>query len=1111
MKKPEVPVRRVSILCCLLVSTLPLLAAPLFAAPKAKDADKKKDEPKSMLTSSTLSGLALRNIGPALTSGRIIDLAVHPADHDVFYVAVASGGVFKTTNHGITFSSIFDDQGSYSIGCIALDPNNPNVVWVGSGENNSQRSVAYGDGVYKSLDGGATWENVGLKNSEHIGKIVVDPRDSNTVYVAAQGPLWAPGGDRGLYKTTDGGKTWSKVLEISENTGVSDLVFDPNDPDVLIASSYQRRRHVYTVINGGPEGGLHKSTDGGATWRKLATGLPSGDIGRIGLAVSPADPSVVYAIVEAAEGGGTFRSNDGGETWNKQSTYVSGSGQYYQELFADPSDVDRVYSMDVFMKVTNDGGVTWTPVPDQSKHVDNHALWIDPEDPDHLLNGNDGGLYESFDRGATWHFFGNLPVTQFYRIAVSNDLPFYYVYGGTQDNFTLGGPSRTRKQHGIANSDFFVTVGGDGFQPQVDPENPDIVYSQSQYGNLVRYDRKTGEQVDITPMPAQGDAALRWNWDSPVLISPHLSTRLYFAANRLFRSDDRGDTWTPVSGDLTRQLDRNTFPVMGKLWSVEAIAKSKSTSFYGNIVSLTESPKEAGLIYAGTDDGLLQVTEDGGKNWRKVETFAGVPERTYVSDVLASRHDANVVFAAFNNHKNGDFKPYLLKSEDRGKTWKPLVKGLPERGSVWTVEQDHVDAELLFAGTEFGLYTSVDGGANWLELEGGVPTIAVRDLAIQARENDLAAATFGRGFLILDDYSPLREISEKALEAPFVSFPVKEAKAYIQSLPLGLRDKSFQGDDYFTAPNPPFGAVFTYYLKEGLKTLKQDRKAAEKKRDEEKKPIDYPTLDALRAEAQEEKPSILITVKDDQGRVVRRLSGPSAAGIHRVSWDLRWPAPDPVSLTPFEFESVFQSAPQGALVVPGEFTVSFQQLHRGEIKDLGSPQKFKVAPLGGGALPEPDRVALEKFQQQVAKLSRAAQGTGMVADEIDNRLALVKQAIADTPGADPAWRAEAKAIDDGLRPVRVSLGGDPVLAKFEEPTVPSIADRVGRVTEGLYNVTAAPTRTQIDSANYAGALLEDAIAKLKAADAALKALEAKLEAAGAGWTPGRFPEWSNPK
>ncbi|HEX2224599.1 MAG TPA: glycosyl hydrolase, partial [Thermoanaerobaculia bacterium] len=603
------------------------------------------------MTADTFKNLKLREVGPALTSGRIIDLAVHPEQKATWYVAVASGGVWKTINAGITWTPLFDDTGSYSVGCITMDPNNPMVLWVGSGENNSQRSVGYGDGVYKSTDGGKSWTNMGLKNSEHIGKILVDPRDSDVVYVAAQGPLWNAGGDRGLYKTTDGGKTWKPVLTISENTGISDIVFDPRDPDILYATSYQRRRHVWTMINGGPEGGIHKTMDGGATWKKVMTGLPKEDIGRIGLAISPADPEVIYAIVEAArQTGGFFRSVDGGGNWEKRSNYVSGSGQYYQEIFPDPKNPDRVYSVDVFSRVTDDGGRTWRNIGNRNRHVDDHVIWIDPDNTDHLLIGGDGGLYETWNRGEVWDFKPNLPVTQFYRVSVDESRPFYYIYGGTQDNFSLGGPSRTANVHGIANSDWFITRGGDGFETVVDPKDPNLVYSQAQHGALVRYDRKTGETLDIQPQDEVTGAALRFNWDSPVIISPHSNTRLYFAANRLFRTDDRGNSWKAISPDLTRQIDRNKLKVMGRYWSIDAVAKNASTSFYGNIVSLDESPKQENLVYIGTDDGLIQVTENAGGSWRKVERFPGVPENTYVSSIVASQHDAGTVFAAFDNH-----------------------------------------------------------------------------------------------------------------------------------------------------------------------------------------------------------------------------------------------------------------------------------------------------------------------------------------------------------------------------------------------------------------------------------------------------------------------------
>ncbi len=738
-----------------LAAALSIVSIPLAAAKKTvktETAEKKED---------AFKGLAFRGIGPAMISGRITDLAVDPRNPSIRYVTAASGNVWKTINAGTTWTPIFDDKGSYSIGCVTLDPKNPLTVWIGSGENNSQRSVAYGDGVYKSSDGGVSWENLGLKNSEHIATILIDPRDSGRVLVAAQGPLWAPGGDRGLYETRDGGKTWKAILTVDENTGVTDVVRDPRDPDVLYAASYQRRRHIWTLIDGGPGSGIWKTTDGGTTWKRLENGLPKEDLGRIGLAIAPSKPDVVYAVIEAAnKAGGFFRSTDQGGSWEKRSPYVSGGPQYYQELFVDPKIETRVYSMDTWMQVTEDGGKTFRKVGETFKHVDNHVLWIDPEDTDHLLAGCDGGLYESFDRGTTWAWFENLPLAQFYKVGLDEAVPFYSLYGGTQDNNTVGGPSRTRTTHGIVNADWFITLGGDGFQTVVDPKDPNIVYSQAQHGVLARYDRRTGETVDIQPQPEEGEPSLRWNWDSPLIISPHSSTRLYFAANRIFRSDDRGDTWRAVSGDLTRQTDRNKLKVMGRVYSVDAVAKNASTSFYGNIVALAESPRKEGLIAAGTDDGLIQISEDGGSSWRAIGTFPGVPDESYVSRTVFSRHDAATMYAAFDNHKKGDFKPYVLASFDTGRTWRSIAGNLPERGTVYALAEDAVVPELLFAGTEFGVFFTRDRGTTWNPLKGGLPTIQVRDLAIQERENDLVLATFGRGFYILDDYRALRSASK---------------------------------------------------------------------------------------------------------------------------------------------------------------------------------------------------------------------------------------------------------------------------------------------------------------------------------------------------------------
>jgi photosystem II stability/assembly factor-like uncharacterized protein len=1086
---------------------------PARKAEPTKEADE-EEKPKGGWSADTWGGLELRGVGPAVNSGRVADIAVDPTDRKRWFVAVASGGVWKTENAGSTWTPVFDGEGSYSIGCVAIDPKNPHVVWVGTGENNSQRSVGYGDGVYKSEDGGKSWRNVGLKASEHIGKILVHPKDPNVVYVAAQGPLWAAGGDRGLYKTTDGGKTWDVVLTISENTGVTDVVMDPRDPDTLIAAAYQRRRHVFTLIDGGPEAGLHKTTDGGRTWKRLKTGLPKEEMGRIGLAIAPTAPDTVYALVETAaanKAGGTFRSRDRGETWEKQGDYTPGGPMYYQEVFVDPKDPERVYSMDVFLKVSDDAGKTWRNLGERYKHVDNHAMWIDPDDTDHYLVGCDGGLYESFDRGTTWRFFENLPVTQFYRVDVDDSSPVYFIYGGTQDNNTLGGPSRTWNAHGIANHDWFVTWGGDGFHARIDPTDPSIVYSTLQYGVLCRFDRRSGEAVLIQPQEKPGDDPLRWNWDSPLVLSPHKHTRLYFAAQRVFRSEDRGDSWTPISDDLTRRLDRNKLKVMGKVWGPDAVAKSASTSFYGNVVSLDESALVEGLLYVGTDDGLVQVSEDAGKTWRRQEGFPGVPEMSYVSDLFASRFDANVVYAAFNNHKNGDFKPYLLRSADRGRTWTPIMSDLPARGSAWTIAEDTVERDLLFAGTEFGLFFTRDGGKKWVRLKGGMPTIAVRDLAIQKRESDLVVATFGRGFYVLDDLTPLRYARPADLEKEALTFPVKRALAYIPSTPFGLKEKAFLGETFYTAPNPPFGAVFTYYLKEEVRTRRKARLDAEKEAEKKGTGIAYPDPAALRAEAREEDPAVVITVKDADGGVVRRLTGPVKAGVHRVTWDLRFPASAPASLKPgpTPVENPFYEAPAGPLVVPGTYSVSFEKRVDGVLTSFGEPRAFEVESLGLQTLKAKDAKELLAFQRKTARLQRAVLGAIEAIEEAQSRLTVAKKAIDDTPAAEARLGDEARRIERAFDDLLVGLRGDRVMSGRNEPTAMSTADRVQAIVGTQWSATVAPTGTSLEAYAIAAEAFEMQLATLRTlVETDLRALEQAMEKAGAPWTPGRVPTWT---
>lgn len=1084
--------------------------AQKIESPSTKPGESKKEEkPPEPFSTPSFNGLKLRLIGPAQISGRIVSLAVNPRNRAEFYVGVASGGVWKTVNGGTTFTPVFDGEGSYSIGYITLDPKDSNVVWVGTGENNSQRSVSYGDGVYKSEDGGKSWTNVGLKHSEHIGRIIVDPRDSKVVYVAAQGPLWSAGGDRGLYKTKDGGKTWEKILNISENTGVSDLVQDPETPDIMYASAYQRRRHVWTLIDGGPESAIYKTTDGGATWNKLKNGIPAGDLGRIGLAISPSNPDVVYATIEATEGkGGIFRSVDKGSNWERRNPFDSGA-MYYSQINVDPKNENRIYVGSVFYKVSDDGGKTLRNLGEKNKHVDNHVIWIDPNDTNYYLVGCDGGLYESHDKGENWRWFENLPLGQFYRVSLDNDLPFYRVYGGTQDNSTWGAPSRTKSVNGIANSDWLFINGGDGFASQVDPTDPNTVYAEYQYGNIVRFDRRTGESVGIIPAEPKGGPPFRYNWDSPILISSHDHNRIYFAANVVFRSDDRGDNWQLISPDLTRQIDRNKLPVMGKIWGPDAVAKNQSTSFYGNIVSLTDSPKQDGIIYVGTDDGLIQVTTDGGKTWTKHETFPGVPLNSYVSKLLASQNDVNTVYAAFDNHKQGDFKPYLLRSNDQGKTWTSIASNLPENGYVHTIAEDPVNPKLLFVGTEFGLWFSIDGGLKWVQLKGGdFPVIAVHDLQIQKRESDLVIGTFGRSIYILDDYSPLRTITPEQLNQEVLTYPAKNTLMYVQTRPIGGRNKGFMGETYYLGANPPYGAIFTYYLKDKLKTKKEIRQEAEKEAAKANRPINYPTNDELRAEAEEQAPEVFFVIYDETGKPLRRVNAANGKGFQRIAWDLRYPA-STVNTEAGEGDEDFPpAANHGPLVLPGQYTARMFKKVNGTITEMATPQKFEVVVEGQSAMNAQERTALRDFQRKVANLYRAVSGATNRAKETQTQLKAIKRALQETPTADPKLGQTADELNQRNNVLLRQLRGDVILAARNENVPASINDRVQDIMEGERFAIQKPTGTHVKQYEIASQEFADVLAKLHQLDSDLTSLEKQLEAAGAPWTPGRMPEWN---
>ena len=1085
----------------LLLLAVIMMSSFAYAGQK-KDKEKKQESVDTLINSSLVSGLKWRSIGPAFTSGRIADFAVNPDNPSEFYVAVASGNIWKTTNRGLTFKPVFDKYGAYSVGCLAMDPNNPNVIWAGTGENNHQRALGYGDGVYKTVDGGKSWKNMGLKNSRQIGMILIDPRNSDVVYVAAEGSLWGPGGDRGLYKTTDGGKNWEKVLEISENTGVNNIICDPRNPDILYATSEQRRRHVFTKIGGGPESAVYKSEDAGKNWRKIMKGLPKVDLGGMGIAISPQNPDVLYLIVEAAEGkSGFFRSTDRGESWNKMSDHHS-SGQYYNEIYCDPVQFDKIYSVETFSHVTTDGGKTWTKLNNNNRHVDDHALWINPEDNTNFMIGGDGGIYITYDNGANWRFVSNLPVTQFYRVAVDNAEPFYNVYGGTQDNNTLGGPSRNTANKGVVSDEWIVTVGGDGFWVCIDPTDPNIVYSEWQYGNVVRYDKKSGQRIGIKPQPRKDEKTYRWNWNAPLIISPHSHTRLYMAANKLFKSDDRGDTWQVISDDLTAQIDRNTWPVMGKYWGPDAVAKDVSTSQYGTIVSLDESPVKEGLIYVGTDDGLIQVTEDDGKTWRKISSFPGVPENTYVSDVMASRFDENVVFATFNNLKRDDFKPYILKSTDKGKTWKSISSDLPENGSVHSVNQDFKNKDLLFAGTEFGVFFSMNGGKSWVQLKSGIPTIAVHDVQIQERENDLVIATFGRGFYIIDDYSPLRELSESMVEQDAHLFKVKDALQFVQS-----SNKGSQGATYFIAGNPEYGAVFTLYLKDVPKTAEQIRREKDKKLFKEGKPIPQPSWKALEDEKKEIPPYLLITVKDESGDIVRTMTAKPAKGIQRINWDLRYDNPQIKDAKKFD---PFKKVNGGVMVMPGKYSVEMAMVHGGKTVQLGEPRSFNVKLLNNTSLPAGNRAEAIAFQKEVSRLSKAMNGTLRLTNDLIKEVTMMEQTALTLPGAHekllPAIQKVRKELDDVL----FKFNGVKAKASWEEipPADMPLMYRLSNVIYTQINNTSAITSTSKTGFEILKEEFPPVLDKVKGiATTEIVELRKMMDEMNAPYTPCRIPEW----
>ncbi|MDZ7292678.1 MAG: hypothetical protein ONB44_17765 [candidate division KSB1 bacterium] len=963
--------------------------------------------------------LEWRSIGPAIMGGRTTDVEGVPGNPNIVYVATASGGLWKTTNGGINWAPIFERQNTISIGDIALDPNNPEVIYVGTGESNTRNSVSFGDGVYKSTDGGKTWQHLGIKDSERISRIVINPLNTDYVYVGALGHAFGPNEERGVFMSTDGGKTWQKVLYLDAEHGVADMDIDPVNPNILYAALWHFERKPWTHQSGSEKGGLWKSVDGGRTWKKLTNGLPQ-LLGRIGVKVAPSNPNVVYAMVESKEGT-LYRSTDRGETFkqvSKENRIVS-RGFYYTDLRVDPVDEDRVYAIATNLFVSIDGGKNFRRISGRT-HSDYHALWIDPKNPHRLWQGNDGGIAVSYDRGENWEFVNNIPLGQFYQIHADNRLPFYYVTGGLQDNGTWTGPSRTREGVGILNDQWHMVSFGDGFHALNHPDNPDLYLTESQGGNIVRTNLQTAEQQSVSMQPRRNDGGpvgelkYRFNWNAPIVASPFDKNTVYFGGNVVFKSTDFGKTWTAISPDLTTNDPAKQKEAGGPVW-----IENTTAEYHCTIISLAESPVRAGVIWVGTDDGNLQLTTDGGKTWTNlIKNVSGVPANSPVSHVEPSRTNVEVAYVSFDRHMLDDFKPYVFKTSDGGKRWANISGNLPAKAYVWVVREDPKNPNVLYAGTELGLFISYTAGTNWMPLHlKNLPTVAVHDIMVHPRENDLILATHGRSVWIFDDATPIQQMTPEIQNSAMHLFEIRPALRYSSGFTrYGIGNKVFAG------PNPPYGALISYFLKD--------------------KP--------------EEKTAVKMQILDASGKVIRELKEiPKEKGLNRTAWDLRLEPPRR-RRPPTEEEreaATFFGGPRGPQALPGIYTV---KLIVGD-KVMEKPVEVRFDPTL--EVPIADLEAQHAMTLKLRDMQSAVNDALKYLDETKEQLQQLEKRVKSSMPEAP--EEVKRTLTDHLKQIQAlqdRLGREPDMPTYI--TGPRLVERISGLLSSVDRANAAPTPYQ---------------------------------------------------